>query len=216
MQVLGTAMQERVIADAYDVLHKDGDMVARRGEPVRSWIGVAEGFLKAIGGAGSQRPVLYSSIPAGSWIGEGSVIKDEPRHYDLVAVGNTRTVHVPRATFRWLLETSFEFNHFVISHLSERLAQFMAMVETDRIEDPKVRVARALCGLFNPVIYPQMGPVLRISQQEIGELAGISRQRANAAVSELKKEGVLQGQYGAIIVLDLAALKAIANSEPAE
>jgi CRP/FNR family cyclic AMP-dependent transcriptional regulator len=216
MQVLGTAMQERVIADAYDVLHKDGDMVARRGEPVRSWIGVAEGFLKAIGGAGSQRPVLYSSIPAGSWIGEGSVIKDEPRHYDLVAVGNTRTVHIPRATFRWLLETSFEFNHFVISHLSERLAQFMAMVETDRIEDPKVRVARALCGLFNPVIYPQMGSVLRISQQEIGELAGISRQRANAAVSELKKKGVLQGQYGAIIVLDLAALKAIANSEPAE
>lgn len=149
-------------------------------------------------------------------MGEGSVIKDQPRQYEVLAVGDTRTVHIPRATFRWLMDTSFEFNHFIISHLGERLAQFMAMVETDRIENPKVRVARALCGLFNPVIYPYTESLLRISQQELGELAGISRQRANAALSALKGAGVLRCQYNAIVVVDLAALKRIACSDPAE
>ena len=68
-----------------------------------------------------------------------------------------------------------------------------------------------LVGLAASVIYPHTGPVLSISQQELGELAGMSRQRANGTVSKLKKAGV-QGQYGAIVVLDLPAPKAIAKS----
>lgn len=213
VQMLGPSLQERIISDAFEVLHQDGEVVARRGEAVRSWIGVAEGFLKVVGGVGCKRAVIYSSVPAGSWMGEGSVLKDQPRFYDVVAIGGTRTVHIPRATFRWLLETSFEFNHFVMNHLNERLAQFMAMVETDRIDNPTIRVARAIAGLFNQVLYPETTSVLRISQQEIGELAGISRQRANVAVQALKQAGVLRLQYGAIVVLDLAGLRRIASSD---
>ena len=212
MQSLASTSQQRVIGDAYDLLHRDGEVVARQGEPVRSWIGVAEGLLKVVGGATDHRTVIYSSVPAGSWMGEGSVMKEEPRHYDVIAIGDTRTVHIPRATFRWLLETSFEFNHFVIGHLNDRLAQFMSMVETDRIENPKVRLARAMAGLFNPIIYPQTSATLKISQQELGELAGLSRQRANVALQELKNLGLLRVQYGAIVILDLPGLKSLARS----
>jgi len=212
MQSLGAATQSRVISESYDVLHRAGDVVARQGEPVRSWIGVVEGMVKVVGGSASGRPVIYSSVPAGSWMGEGSVLKDEPRHYDVIALGDARTVHVPRATFHWLLETSLEFNHFVISHLNERLAQFMAMVETGRVDDPTVRLARALVGLFNPIIYPKSGALLNTSQKELGDLAGLTRQRANAALQTLKASGIINIQYGAIVVLDLHELKVIARS----
>ncbi|NDZ18944.1 Crp/Fnr family transcriptional regulator [Variovorax sp. WS11] len=212
MQSLGAAVQERVIAEAYDILHREGDIVARQGEPVCSWIGVAEGLLKVVGGVSTSRPVIYSSVPVGSWMGEGSVIKNEPRLYDVIAIGGTRTIHVPRATFRWLLESSFEFNHFVISHLNERLGQFMSMVETTRIDDPMVRLARALVGLFNPVLYPKTSAVLTVSQQELGDLAGITRQRTNAALQVLKRLGMIEIRRGAIVVLDLPALKALSRS----
>lgn len=206
--MLAAPVQSRVLADAYDVVHDGDEVVAREGEPVRSWIGVAEGLVKVVGGAHNKHSVLYSSVPQGSWIGEGSVIKDELRRYEVVTLGPSRTVHIPRATFRWLLDTSMEFNHFIIDHLNARLGQFMAMVEIDRISDPAVRLAQAISGLFNPVLFPEGGPALRVSQKELGELAGITRQRANVAIQELRKDGLIRVQYGAIVVVDLPGLRA--------
>jgi hypothetical protein len=47
---------------------------------------VVEGLLKASSGFSNGKTLIYSGIPAGSWIGEGSVHKREVRHYDIVAI----------------------------------------------------------------------------------------------------------------------------------
>jgi CRP/FNR family cyclic AMP-dependent transcriptional regulator len=44
-------------------------------------------------------------------------------------------------------------------------------------------VARSLAALFNPVLYPGVGEVLRITQQELAYLVGLSRQRVNEALA---------------------------------
>jgi CRP/FNR family transcriptional regulator, cyclic AMP receptor protein len=207
MSQLAEATKKRVVSEAFDQFHERNGLVARRGEQVDSWIGVAAGFLKVVSHHQSGKVVMFSGIPTDAFVGEGSVIKREPRRYDIVAMTPSRTVHVPRATFRWLLETSFEFNHFIIAHLNERLGQFMAMVETDRLTEPAARLARAVCGLFNPVLYPGVGPLLKASQEELGDLAGLSRQTVNIALHELESEGLLKIAYGGILVQDLAALR---------
>jgi len=150
---------------------------------------------------------MFSGIPTDAWVGEGSVIKREPRRYDIVAMTASRTIHIPRATFRWLLETSFEFNHFISDQRNERLGQFISMVETDRLTEPAARLARAVCGLFNPVLYPGVGPLLKASQEELGDLAGRSRQTVNIALHELESEGLLKIAYGGILVQELASLR---------
>ncbi|HEX2539908.1 MAG TPA: Crp/Fnr family transcriptional regulator [Caldimonas sp.] len=208
MRFLPAAARERVKADAYASLHGVKDLVARKGEPVHAWIGVAEGLLKATDIVGSGKGVMFNGIPAGAWVGEGSVIKRELRRYDLVAIRPSRIVHVPRATFRWLLETSFEFNRFVIEHLNERLSQFIAMVETERLSDPCARVARAVSGLYNPVLYPGLGPFLQVSQEELGDVAGLSRQRTNAAIKRLAVAGLVRPAYGGLFIVDLPGLRA--------
>jgi CRP/FNR family cyclic AMP-dependent transcriptional regulator len=213
MRRLPEAARQRVLADAYEELHADKAFVARKGEPANSWIGVVEGLLKASGDFRSGKSLIYSGIPAGSWIGEGSVLKREPRHYDIVAVQPSRTVHIPRETFRWLLDTSLEFNHFVLDHINERLGQFMGMVETDRIDDPLVKLARSILSLFNPVLYPGMGPSLFVSQEELGELAGLSRQRTNAAIKTLERAGLVHAQYGSLQIVDLEALGSFARRD---
>jgi len=98
MRVLPEPVRERVLAEAHEVLHAERAFVAHQGEPSGSWIGVAEGLLKASSGFASGKTLIFSGIPAGSWIGEGSVLKRELRHYDIVAVQPSRTVHIPRAT----------------------------------------------------------------------------------------------------------------------
>jgi len=68
-------------------------------------------------------------------------------------------------------------------------------------------VARAVSSLFNEHLYPGIGTKLEISQEEIGLLAGISRQRANQALKVLEQQGLVRVDYGEIEVLDLEGLR---------
>ena len=70
-----------------------------------------------------------------------------------------------------------------------------------------MRVARSLASLFNPVLYPGVGEVLRITQQELAYLVGLSRQRVNEALATLEAQGAIRVEYGGLRVLDLAALR---------
>jgi DNA-binding FadR family transcriptional regulator len=68
-------------------------------------------------------------------------------------------------------------------------------------------VARSLAALFNPTLYPGVGQVLRITQQELAYLVGLSRQRVNEALAALQARGVIRVEYGGVRVLDLQALR---------
>jgi len=52
-----------------------------------------------------------------------------------------------------------------------------------------------------------VGEVLRITQQELAYLVGLSRQRVNEALSALEAQGAIRVEYGGLRVLDLAALR---------
>jgi CRP-like cAMP-binding protein len=106
-----------------------------------------------------------------------------------------------------LLDHSIGFNRFVMNQLNERLGQFIAAREIDRINNPDVRVARSLASLFNPVLYPGVGEVLRITQQELAYLVGLSRQRVNVALQALEMAGAIRIEYGGLRVLNLDALR---------
>ena len=57
------------------------------------------------------------------------------------------------------------------------------------------------------VLQPGMELCIAISQEEIGYLAGVSRQRVNRALQTLEQAGFLTTQYGGLTVLDLDALR---------
>jgi CRP-like cAMP-binding protein len=94
-----------------------------------------------------------------------------------------------------------------MNQLNERLAQFIAAREIDRLNNPDARVARSLAALFNPVLYPGVDEVLRITQQELAYLVGLSRQRVNEALAALERQGASRIEYGGLRVLDLTALR---------
>jgi CRP-like cAMP-binding protein len=111
-----------------------------------------------------------------------------------------------RATFLWLFENSVAFNRFLVRQLNERLGQFIALAEYDRMLDATGRLARNIAWLFNPVLYPNLGMQLEISQEEIGLLCGLSRQAANKSLQILEGKGLLRVEHGGITVLDLERL----------
>lgn len=75
------------------------------------------------------------------------------------------------------------------------------------MNSPDLRVARSLAALFNPVLYPGVGEVLRITQQELAYLVGLSRQRVNEALANLQAQNLIRIEYGGLRVLDLEGLR---------
>ena len=146
------------------------------------------------------RPVTY-------WFGEGTALKREPYRYNIQALRKSVVASLPVDTFHWLLDHSIGFNRFVMNQLNERLGQFIAAREIDRLNDPDVRVARSLGALFNPVLYPGVGEVLRITQQELAYLVGLSRQRVNEALASLQAQEMIRVEYGGLRVLDIQGLR---------
>ena len=94
-----------------------------------------------------------------------------------------------------------------MNQLNERLAQFIEAREIDRSTNPDVRVARNLAALFNPTLFPGVGEMLRITQQELAYLVGLSRQRVNVALNTLQDQGAIRIEYGGMRVLNLQALR---------
>lgn len=62
--------------------------------------------------------------------------------------------------------------------------------------------------MFNSLLYPNIDNKLKITQEELGNLAGVSRQRVNQALHLLQQEGILSVNYGEISILDMDALRA--------
>jgi CRP-like cAMP-binding protein len=197
-RVLKTTVERRVAAGHY---------VCRKGEPVAHWIGIVEGLVKMTSLSRGGKLTTFTGLPAGAWFGEGSLLKSEPRRYDVVALRDSRIALLPRAMFEELLDASIAFNRFLLLQLNERLGQFIGQVEHDRLLDVEARVARCLAAMYNPYLYPDTGADLALSQEEIGYLSGVSRQRVNQALKTLAAAGLLRIEYGRVVVLDLDGLR---------
>ena len=184
-----------------------GVPVCRKGEAVEHWIGVVDGLVKMTSVNAEGKTTTFTGVTSGGWFGEGSLLKDRVRKYDVVTLRDSVVAYMPRATFEWLLDIDIGFNRFLLMQLNERLAQFIALVESERLLEPDARVARSLAGLYNPLLYPEQLTDVQLSQEELGYLSGVSRQRVNQALQVLEKAKLVKVEYGRIRILDLEGLR---------
>ena len=205
--LLAPAQRERAVAELRASDARPGEYVCRTGRPVTYWFGVVAGLLKMSSDNAAGQTMTFTGVPPGGWFGEGTALKREDYRYNIQALRKSTVAGLQVDTFHWLLDHSLGFNRFVMNQLNERLGQFIAAREIDRMTNPDIRVARSLAALFNPVLYPSAGAVMRITQQELAYLVGLSRQRVNEALVALAAQGSIRVEYGGLRVLDLQALR---------
>lgn len=207
LHLLSSTERQRAVDDLEITDASPGEFVCRTSRPVTYWLGVVDGLLKMSSDNAEGQTMTFTGLPPGGWFGEGTVLKREAYRYNVQALRKSRVSGLPVNTFHWLLDQSIGFNRFVMNQLNERLGQFIAAREIDRMNNLDIRVARNLAALFNPVLYPGVGEILRITQQELAYLVGLSRQRVNEALTALQAQGAIRVEYGGLRVLDLAALR---------
>src|SRR5579859_290503 len=118
----------RVQKDAFQRSFSAGALVCLRGAPADHWIGVIEGLVKVDTVSKGGRATTFAGVPAGSWFGEGALLKDEPRPYSVVALRDSEVGFIPCSTFEWLLDNSHSFSRFVINQLNARCGYYVGLV----------------------------------------------------------------------------------------
>lgn len=212
---LGAAQLHQVVAAASaDVVPREGHLV-RAGEPARHWVGIEDGLVVQQVCNESGKPTALTAACAGTWFGEGTLMKRGCWQYDAIAKRESRVVLIPLATFDWLRGESLPFNQFIARLLNERLSHYMGLLANERLTHPDQRIAHVLASLFDPDLYPSRPSLLRLSQADFALLAGMSRQRTNAALQRLQEAGLVQLRRAGLEVPDVQALRAYTFTGPA-
>ena len=202
--------RERVTATVVTQTGRKGDVMLRSGDEVNGWYAVLSGLVKLQSQSPQGRLSVFLGVPGGEWFGEGSAMKAERRRYDVIALRDTILMCLPRAQFDELRATSLEFNQALLQQMNMRLEQAMAMIEAGRIRSPEQRVALYLTRLF----WHNMRK-LDLSQEELGNLVGLSRQTVNRVLQALEQRGLISLEFGRVGILDEIALAAcVAGPDP--
>ncbi len=209
LRLLQPHERDRAVNAIHVTQANPGEYVCMIGRQVTYWFGLIDGLLKMSSENAQGVSMTFAGLPL-----EGGLAKARPSSASPTATTCKRCaksvvagLHID--TFHWLLDNSLGFNRYIMNQLNERLGQFIGAREIDRLSSPDLRVARSLAALFNPALYPYPGgnQLLRITQQELAYLVGLSRQRVNEALATLEAAGAIQVEYGGLRVVDLEALR---------
>ena len=208
---LDESAQRQVRADTSERAVAMGQLLGRHGDRQHVWFGVLEGLIKWSITSPEGRTVTLGGQLAGSWFGEGTLIRKAPRQSDLIALRDSRVAQIPLATFDWLRSHQPSFNEFLLMQVNERLHWFMGNVAAYGLLNTDSLVARALVGMVHPLPNPRGERYLQLSQEELANLATVSRQTCNKAMMHFKEAGLVRTEYGGLVVLDLPGLQALAQ-----
>ena len=206
LALLPPEWRDKTATELRVALAPEGEYICRVGKPVTHWFGVIDGLIKMSSDSQDGKTTTFIGVPSGGWFGEGTVLKREPYRYNIQPLRPTLMAGISAELFMALLDHSIAFNRYVMHQLNERISQFISGIEADRMRDPDRRVAHTLVNLMNPQLYPRLGSSVKITQQELADLAGLSRQRVNVALKNLVSQGRIALEYGGLKVLDMKGL----------
>lgn len=181
----------------------DGQIIQQRGDnPEGFWLiesgSVAVGrFLRD----GEFRGVALLG-PGDSW-GELAMFTSRPRVVDAIARSPTEVRHIGGARFEAVLSDNPSAMRSLLSALSQQLQEVLDVVAGIRRGSAPARVAGILATLSEG---DPLDARVAISQQELGELLGLTRATVNAALRDFEHAGLLRRLYGAVEVLDREGL----------
>jgi CRP/FNR family transcriptional regulator, cyclic AMP receptor protein len=103
--------------------YRADEFIFMRGDQFEYWTGVVTGLARMGIVSRGGKATSFAGLTAGAWFGEGTVLKNEARRYDVVALRDTRLALMDRSSFLWLFENSVGFNRFLVGQLNERLGR---------------------------------------------------------------------------------------------
>lgn len=178
-----------------------GQLLYDVGDPSEMLYGLGSGALDVSLPIKPDESVSFHRGEPGSWIGDSGLLAKANRSITVRSAAQSRVFCVPAAAIRAILrDHPGDWQHFyMLSHIN---ATLMARILAETLSmTPRALFARTLLRLAD-----EEGQV-RLTQEDLTRLAGMSRATFRRTFSELIDLGAVETGYGGLRIRNPAALQ---------
>lgn len=189
---------------------KRGSTIFAKGDSGQSLFFIISGTVKIGVSSADGRGAIFNMVDAGEMFGEIAVLDGLARTADAIANSDSDLFVIDRKDFLSLLASQPVLATKLIELLCVRLRWISDHVEQVIFPDLSGKLAKALIRLIDrPGAAPDKK--ITITQQEIGEMLGMSRESVNKQLHEWADRKLVRLQRGSITVIDVDSLKGMAE-----
>ncbi len=200
------AVRERMQESTY----RRGEEIFREGTPGDRLYVVGAGKVKLGHTAPDGREHLLAIIGPGEILGEVSLYDPGPRTATATALAKTVVVELQHTDLLRVLDARPEISQHLLRSLAIRLRRTNDKVSDLIFSDVPGRVARALLELgarFGQQTERGLRVTHDLTQEELAQLVGATRETVNKALAEFSSRGWLQLDGRSVILLDIPKLR---------
>src|SRR6202165_6070581 len=191
---------------------KRGATIFSKGDPGNSLVAVISGTVKISISSADGRSAILNLIGPGEIFGEMSVLDGQPRSADAIANTNCEIFTVDRREFLPFVRSQPALAMKFIELLCARLRWTSDQVEQVILQNLPGRLASALIRLTEKHKQEPNGRTIAITQQEISEMVGMTRESINKQLRAWAARNWVRLEHGAIVVLNVEMLRELAEA----
>lgn len=191
-----------------------GETLCRRGDTVNALCIVVEGALDVRMTAATGKRHIVTHLEPGQLMNLIPILDSGRAIHDACAHEETTVLLIPRDTFLQAVDAEPGVARAMVRVLCVRSRLLYEAVSDHALLSLRARCARLLLSLMNSYGLPRPEGVaisLKLSQDEIADMLGCTRQSANRELKELQRENIIEMTYSRFIVRDQQALEAIVS-----
>jgi CRP-like cAMP-binding protein len=200
-----------LLACSTEFTTKPGQILLEQGGEGDALLVLVEGVARVSRLAENGREIVLDYAEPGTMLGEIALFDGEPRTASVTSLWKGRALRVGRAAFERLIEKHPHIALRIMREMAKRLREMDETIESDRAFTTEPRLARFLKRLTEQKAH---GARLTadLSQSELGNFVGISRENINRQLSAWASDGIIELAHGKIRILDPDYLSQIAAS----
>jgi len=190
---------------------EDGAEIFHQGDDRRTLFEILEGHVAIVRLSAEGEEILVALFGPGSCVGEQGTIANRPRITAARACGPVRLASLDGQVFDRLRRDHPEITERMLEFVAGRLRSTVALMAEHHCFSLRQRLLRRLAILAHDCGHRVRGGVeidVRLSQENLAQWVGASRQRVNGALRRLQREGLMSWRSGKSLWVNSAAIAA--------
>ena len=182
---------------------KRGEALVEQGQKSNALFILLTGRARVVTSDSRGREVILATLDQGDYLGEMSIIDNEPHSATVRAEVATDVLMLGRAEFARCLTENASMSLVVMRGLVKRLRHADRKIESLALLDVYGRVAHALLDFAVADAQGQLLVKDKISRQDLAKMVGASREMVSRVMKDLEERGFIEAlPSGATLLKD--------------
>ena len=204
---LGNTIIDRLAPRVITTRVKKGAVIFHKGDIGSKLYAVRAGAVRISAPSEQGKDAIFNLVVPGELFGEIAFLDGGERSADAVAIDNCELMVIERRDFIPLLQDDPEVAIRLINILCARLRRTSEQVEDIVFLGLPNRLAKVLLHLYQPSSTALPSTKIHVTQREISQMIGVSRESANKQLQDWQRRKWLKLERGGVVIFAPDALR---------